>query len=123
MTYAAKTDVERVLAGLNAAVSLVGRQPAQQQKAAASYVLKLNVKDRKVTVSTFRRQEDAQLRFFEDERTYAADPSIQLVQVSVEKMQALRTAYPNYYLDTTMFLEALRKAIAPVPRKNRKTVA
>ena len=122
-SLAAKTDVERVLAGLNAAVSLVGSQPALQQKSAASYVLKLNVKHREVTVSAFRRQEDAQLQFFEDERTYAADPSIQLVQVSVEKMQALRTAYPNYYLDTTMFLDALRKAIAPVPRNKSKTVA
>jgi ppGpp synthetase/RelA/SpoT-type nucleotidyltranferase len=117
---ASKTDVESVLDGLSTAVQFVGKKPAKVQKAAASYVLRLNVKDRMVTVSTFRREDAAQLRFFEEERTYASDPGVQIVQVSVEQMQALRTAYPNYYLDTSMFLDALRRAIAPARRKKKR---
>ena len=40
---------------------------------------------------------------FDEEKNSADDPAIQVVQVSVEQMQALKTAYPNYYLDTTKF--------------------
>jgi hypothetical protein len=34
-----------------------------------------------------------------------------VAQVSVEKMQALKTAYPNYYLDTSVFLRELKRAL------------
>jgi ppGpp synthetase/RelA/SpoT-type nucleotidyltranferase len=117
---AKKTDVDRVLSGLKAAVQFVGQAPAAQKKTAASYVLRLNVRDRMVTVTTFSQENAAQLRFFEDERLFADNPDVQIVQVSVEQMQALRTAYPNYYLDTTMFLDALRRAVAPAKRSGAK---
>lgn len=115
---AARTDVETVLRGLSTAVSHTGKQP--KVKKAASYVLRLNIKDRMVNISTFQREDAAQLRFFEDERTYADNPDMQIVQVSVEQMQALRTAYPNYYLDTSMFLDALQRATAPIRRRKKK---
>jgi len=41
----------------------------------------------------------------------------QAVLVSVSSLQALRRAYPNYYLDTSMFVEALRYAIRPIRKK------
>jgi ppGpp synthetase/RelA/SpoT-type nucleotidyltranferase len=110
-----KTEVEHVLAGLSAAVSMVGKQ----QQRAGAYILRLDVKERNITVMAFEREEAAQLHLFEQERRFADDPTVQIVQVTVEKMQALQTAYPNYYLDTTMFLGALRKAIAPARRKKK----
>ena len=53
----------------------------------------------------------AEKRYLELEKKYTADPSVQVVQVSVEDIKALKTAFPNYYLDTTAFIEALKQAI------------
>jgi len=102
-----RTGVEQVLAGLNTAVSNIN----PRGKSAAAYVLKLNAKDRTVAIFSFAKESDAQLRLFREERASVDDPTIQVVQVSVERMQALKTAYPNYYLDTSVFLRSLRHAI------------
>ncbi|URL59607.1 RelA/SpoT domain-containing protein [Luteibacter flocculans] len=40
-----------------------------------------------------------------------ADPTIQAVLVNVDDVHKLRAAYPNYYLDTSLFLDALDDAI------------
>jgi hypothetical protein len=101
------TGVEQVLAGLNTAVSNI----APRAKSSAAYVLKLDAKERTVTIFSFTKESDARLRLFEEEKASVDDPTIQVVQVSVEKMQALKTAYPNYYLDTSVFLKALTRAI------------
>ena len=39
-------------------------------------------------------------------------PSTNVVLVSADSVEALRKAYPNYYGDTEMFVNALRHAIA-----------
>jgi hypothetical protein len=46
------------------------------------------------------------------ERAAADDPSRDVVLVAVESISMLRRAYPNYFLDTTVFLDAVRKAVA-----------
>lgn len=104
------TDVEAVLEGLGAAVKLIGDAP---DKDAAAYVLELNARDRSVYVSSFshRDLEKAKTHFFEVEKKYADSPFIQVVQVSVERMEALQTAFPNYYLDTTRFIRVLRQIL------------
>jgi ppGpp synthetase/RelA/SpoT-type nucleotidyltranferase len=99
-------DVERVLGGLGAVVEKIGKGPKS-----TAYVLRLDAKARTITVMGFASADLAQQRLFDEERLYSAEPTVQVVQVSVEKMQALQAAYPNYYLDTTMFLQALRRAI------------
>jgi ppGpp synthetase/RelA/SpoT-type nucleotidyltranferase len=112
---ASKTNVETVLSGLKAAVETV--VSGRTRRGAATYVLRLDVRERKFYITEFDREDAAQLFLFDEERTFASDPAVQIVQVSVEKMQALRTAYPNYYLDTTMFNEALKRAIAHTRRR------
>jgi ppGpp synthetase/RelA/SpoT-type nucleotidyltranferase len=118
---ASKTNVESVLSGLKTAVETV--VSGRSRRGASTYVLRLDVKARRFYITEFDREDAAQLFLFEEERTFASNPTVQIVQVSVEKMQALRTAYPNYYLDTSMFNEALRRAIAPVRRKRKKQAA
>ncbi len=58
--------------------------------------------------------------YLEKEKLIAADPipGAQAVLVSVNSLQALRRAYPNYYLDTTVFIEALKVAIRPVKQRS-----
>jgi ppGpp synthetase/RelA/SpoT-type nucleotidyltranferase len=102
----ARTNVVHVLRGLSAGVKLVGNVSAS----AKSYVLTLDMKKRVVTVMQFDEESQAQAYLFKQEREVEANPNLQVVQVSVEKMQALRTAYPNYYLDTSYFISALDEA-------------
>ena len=40
-------------------------------------------------------------------------PNAQAVLISVDSMNSIRTAYPNYYADTSVFLDALEQAIRP----------
>ena len=42
----------------------------------------------------------------------AVRPEADVVLVSVDSMAALRRAYPNYFLDTRAFLEAVKAAVA-----------
>jgi hypothetical protein len=44
------------------------------------------------------------------ERASADDPAVDVVLVSVESLAQLRRAYPNYFLDTTVFLDAVVQA-------------
>ncbi len=44
------------------------------------------------------------------EKEARQNPSLQVVLVSVDSLSALKDTYPNYYLDTTAFLQAVRKA-------------
>lgn len=46
------------------------------------------------------------------ERAMAERPGAEAVLVSVDSLGALRRAYPNYFLDTKVFLEAVEEAIA-----------
>ncbi|WP_162601464.1 hypothetical protein [Occallatibacter savannae] len=39
-------------------------------------------------------------------------PELQAVLVSVDSLAALRTAYPNYFLDTSAFIEMIEKTIS-----------
>jgi ppGpp synthetase/RelA/SpoT-type nucleotidyltranferase len=107
-----------VLGSLSAAVNTTGKRHAS----ARAYVLKLDSRERMVTIIPFDRERDAQLRLFDEEKQSADDPAIQVVQVSVEQMQALKTAYPNYYLDTSKFIDELNQAIAPVKARNGSAV-
>ena len=45
------------------------------------------------------------------ERELSGKPGAEAVLVSVESLQTLRRAYPNFYLDTRVFLEAVDQAL------------
>lgn len=64
----------------------------------------------------FRKDQLQQLSAMclEREKFIAANPQpgAQVVQVSTSSMKALRRAFPNYLLDTTVFIEALKYATA-----------
>jgi ppGpp synthetase/RelA/SpoT-type nucleotidyltranferase len=51
----------------------------------------------------------AQRQYERAEKETEGDPAIQVVLVSVESVDALRRAYPNYYVDTRDFIRAVRR--------------
>lgn len=108
-SLARKIDVERILSGLGEAVKMIGNAPTRD---AAAYVLELNAKEQNITVTSFSSAAEAAVAAFEAEVRTMDDPTIQVVQVAVEKVDALRAAYPNYYLDTSVFVRAFKQAVS-----------
>jgi len=102
-------EVETVLSGLKAALDFSKRTPD-----AVSYLLVLDLEKRGISVTAFPQKELAKANdeYLRIEKETQNNPKVLAVLVSVESLQALRTAYPNYYLDASAFLRVLRQAIA-----------
>jgi ppGpp synthetase/RelA/SpoT-type nucleotidyltranferase len=108
-----KLKVEGVLSGFG---SVVQRDVPGATRAAA-FLLVLNPKDLSISVTAYRKEElvKASDDYLRAEKEFAGSPGIQVVLVSVSSLKALRSAYPNYYLDTKVFLDAVRAAILEPP--------
>lgn len=109
------TQAETVLSRLSETIRVI--ESAQIQKDAVEYLLILNVRSKSIEIIAFSRRELPILEDYYLGLEKNADPDLQVVQVSVEDVTALRTAYPNYYLDTRAFVEALRSAVGGLPNK------
>jgi hypothetical protein len=103
---AQRLDVEKRLTSYGQALRVVGHPDA---KTAHFFLLTLNPGDKSVNIDGFQANElaDANEAYLNAERSGA-----DAVLVSVESLALLRRAYPNYFLDTRVFLNALRRAIA-----------
>ena len=104
-----KLAVEHCLESWGYAVEHV----AKGSKDAAAFLLLLDASDKSLMVTSYKSHElslayDAYLNA---EKETADHPERQAVLVSVESIADLREAYPNYFLDTTAFLEAMKTAI------------
>lgn len=75
-------------------------------------LLILDMDKKRIQIRTFARDnvEGASDMYLYFERKALHNPSMQVVLVSVDSLSALKAAYPNYYLDTTVFLQAVKKA-------------
>jgi hypothetical protein len=75
-------------------------------------------------VATFKKSESqiANQKSLEIEKKINSYPSAEAVLVSVDSLDAVRKAYPNYFLDTHVFLEVVADAtrtLRPPPRSAR----
>lgn len=88
----------------------------QDQGSNQYFILVLDPVERKVTVRGYTRGmlEQAQSDYLESEKLVANTPS-DAVLVSVDSVAALQRAYPNYFLDTRVFISLLRDALAEKP--------
>ena len=100
--------IEAVLKSWQVVVDVLGKKSDVH-----AYLMILDSSTRKISVEPFKRDEllSADTRYLEIEKQNSDNPNIQAVLVSVTSLQALKSAYPNYYLDTTAFLAAFRAAI------------
>lgn len=76
------------------------------------FLLHLDYRDLRITLKPYHRHhlDQASTDYLNAERT-AADRA-DIVLVSVDSLAALKRAYPNYFLDTTLFLDAVARAIS-----------
>lgn len=105
---AARIDAVNILQGFTEVVRVHVDEVVPD---ASDYLLVLNAKDRTVNILVFGADEvgEAEKEYIRLEKLNDSD--VQVVQVSVEDISALRKAFPNYYLDTRSFLDAVKFAI------------
>jgi Region found in RelA / SpoT proteins len=104
-----RLDVAGRLQAYGAAVQVVD---APHVENADYYLLELDPGAMRVNVNGYRRNQlsIASGDYLEAEKRISGTGS-DAVLVSADSMLSLRRAYPNYFLDTTRFLEAVTKAI------------
>lgn len=83
------------------------------------FLLALDPKADTITVRGYARAdlERATRQYLEIERAIDASAGAEAVLVSVDSIAALKRAYPNYFLDTKAFLEAVRVALELRPAR------
>lgn len=108
--YARRLDVVKRLAAYGRALQFT--EEVQQMAAGNTYLLELNISDSNLSARVYDNPFVATEEYSAIERALEGDPTRDAVLVSVESLSALRRAYPNYFLDTSAFLESVEEAIA-----------
>jgi len=109
----AKLNIPDVFVGLS-----VGIRRAPEIKfprptvKAETYILTLDSLQRQTHTVAFASNKFAEEKLLELEKENIDKPHIQSVMASAESLHALRTAYPNYYLDTGKFVSFVNGLIA-----------
>jgi hypothetical protein len=100
-----KLDVKRKLNAFAVAANAISSSNAGGN----FHLIVLDAVERTVAVTSFgkRRLEEANAAYAEAERKAAEHPDMQTVLVATSSIEALRRAFPNYFLDTKQFLAAL----------------
>lgn len=109
-SYVDKLDVVRILEVYAAALQTV-TQPST--KNAQYFLLQLDPSARTVAVTGYRANEleRASNEYLESERRINEKTGAQAVLVSVDSLASLRRAFPNYFLDTSLFIAAVNEAV------------
>lgn len=118
-----KLHVREMLMAYNTTIRAVGAA-----KDAKYFLLKLELEPSRITVWRFKAKEseDANKQYTELESALPEGSATQIVLVSVENINALRRAYPNYFLDTNVFADLVKKVLAgdfPKPLPHRTNAA
>ena len=107
--YARRLDVENCLHGYGAALQITERPSL---KGMHYFLIELDAEAKQTRVRGYTRGEleEASNEYLEAERKISGNTS-NAVLVSVDSMSALRRAYPSYFLDTEVFIQAVRQAL------------
>jgi ppGpp synthetase/RelA/SpoT-type nucleotidyltranferase len=99
-----------LLSGWNEAMQ---HQESVEEGNSAAFILKLDTEQRSLSITPFTKDEMlfADAKYLEMEKETEGNSNIQVVLVSADSVAALRRAYPNYYVDTTAFIEAIQQEI------------
>ncbi len=89
-----------MLQAYNATITTLGS--AKDEK---YFIVEMDPEQHKITVRRFKakQSEEANTLYTELESKIPDNSSIQVVLVSVDNVNALKRAYPNYFLDTDSF--------------------
>ncbi len=121
-TPASETDLKRELRKAAVSLNVVGTLQTYGQIAqvrtdtarADLFLIATNPLERNVRIRGFLRaqSERAMEQYAATEKMMAGIPGAQVVLVSVDSINKLKRAYPSYFLESRVFLNALRRATA-----------
>jgi len=82
-------------------------------KEAHYYLLELDVSSRRILIRSYQQNEltKASEDYLTAERKNTSNFLLDTVLVSADSLEKLKLAYPNYYLDTDLFLQCVRDVI------------
>jgi len=114
-----RLNVERLLEAWSHSIDRIATRATKKSSA---FLLLLDPNKRTIRLRSYTLEELPQASSdyleWEKEIELEAEGGRQTVLVSVSSLQALQRAFPNYYLDTTVFVEALRYATRPLKRNS-----
>ena len=89
------------------------------------FLLELNPAQNSIEVTTFKLSESklANDKYLEIEKKIKGQAGAEAVLVSVDSLDAVRKAYPNYFLDTSVFIDLVgqaTKSVRPTLQAGRK---
>jgi hypothetical protein len=108
--HAKLLDVQNRLTAFGTALNVFENQ---QSKSNHYYLIEVNHHSKQVTVTGFKQAESeiATNKYLEAEKKVRDMPNADAVLVSVNSMDALRRAYPNYFMDSSMFVGLLNETL------------
>lgn len=112
---------ERIVDQLEAWNATVGHLEVSRPAGADSYLLVLDIAQGELRIMPFMKRDSlwAYSAYTEEEKQAEGNPARQVVLVSVESLAALQRAYPNYYADTSVFIDAVREELALPPARSQ----
>jgi len=118
-----KENIMNILWGWNSTIHLLEEKlEAKKMEDPYVFLLTLNPAKRTLRTKPFGKDEldVAQREYDAAEKEFESDPDIQVVLVAVEDVAALPKAYPNYYADTSDFMDAVQLEIAATQKATAK---
>ena len=114
----ALTDKLNVVNALQGWSYALKQLPTKNVTDAVAFLVVLDTVAYTLATTGFKKEElpKASEAYLAVEKATAAKPGTQAVLVSLDSVHALRSAYPNYFLDTNAFVTALKFAIRPNQR-------
>ncbi len=105
-------DAVSKLEGYGAAVMHIGLEESAK---GGAYLIILDKMERQLEVKRYEGKALAKLEadYLKTEQEHLNDPGFMVVQVTAKSIDDFQRAYPNYDLDTSAFVETLRKALEP----------
>lgn len=110
--HAQRLDVRNSLETYRGTLRTLGELGRDSIRGARYFLLDLRPSEGRLTITAYSGNEldQATTQYLHVERSLKGAGS-EAVLVSVESVDSLRRAYPNYFLDTNVFLEAMQTAI------------
>lgn len=117
---AERLHVNDVMAGCGTGLKMV--ENFKKGEKIHSYLMVLDSQKRRTDVTGYAKEDlpQAQEDYLESEKQNNDKPWIQSVLVSVDSVAALKRAYPNFYLDSLAFSQAVDKAIGESNGKRQR---
>jgi Region found in RelA / SpoT proteins len=115
-----KLHVKEMLQVYNATITTLGS--AKDEK---YFIVELNTEEFRITVRRYKakQSEEANRVYTELEGQVPEGSPIQIVLVSVDNINALKRAYPNYFLDTNLFSRIVDRVLkSEFPPPLRQTI-